>query len=102
VAARTTDSRTARELREIIDLELATRQIDVLAPVALGLTNDRIASSLALSLLTVKSYLRSAMARLDALGRDHSGRPPATWTRPPSPTCAGDRRPRPFPVLSGS
>jgi DNA-binding CsgD family transcriptional regulator len=77
VAARTTDSRTARELREIIDLELTpgqdgeltTRQIDVLALVALGLTNDRIASSLGLSLLTVKSYLRSAMARLEARTR---------------------------------
>jgi DNA-binding CsgD family transcriptional regulator len=77
VAARTTDSRTARELREIIDLELApgqvgeltARQIDVLALVALGLTNDRIASSLGLSLLTVKSYLRSAMARLAARTR---------------------------------
>jgi DNA-binding CsgD family transcriptional regulator len=41
----------------------------VLALVALGLTNDRIASSLGLSLLTVKSYLRSAMARLAARTR---------------------------------
>jgi DNA-binding CsgD family transcriptional regulator len=82
VAARTTDAQTARELREITDQQLApapdrpltdcpltTRQIDVLALVALGLTNERVAASLGLSLLTVKSYLRSAMARLGARTR---------------------------------
>jgi LuxR family transcriptional regulator, regulator of acetate metabolism len=77
VAARTTDPQTARELRELLDLrpalgqdrQLTTRQVDVLALVALGLTNERIASSLALSPLTVKSYLRSAMARLGAQTR---------------------------------
>jgi LuxR family transcriptional regulator, regulator of acetate metabolism len=41
----------------------------VLALVALDLTNDRIATSLGLSPLTVKSYLRSAVARLDAQTR---------------------------------
>ena len=41
----------------------------MLALVALGLTNEGIAASLGLSLLTVKSYLRSAMARLDARTR---------------------------------
>jgi LuxR family transcriptional regulator, regulator of acetate metabolism len=82
VAARTTDPQTARELRELLDLEplglesaagldrrLTTRQVDVLALVALGLTNEGIAASLGLSSLTVKSYLRSAMARLDARTR---------------------------------
>jgi DNA-binding CsgD family transcriptional regulator len=77
VAARTTDPRTAHELRELLDLEptagaarrLTTRQVDVLALVALGLTNEGIAASLGLSSLTVKSYLRSAMARLDARTR---------------------------------
>jgi len=77
VAARTTDPQTAHELRELLDLEpaagadrrLTTRQVDVLALVALGLTNDGIAASLGLSSLTVKSYLRSAMARLDARTR---------------------------------
>jgi LuxR family transcriptional regulator, regulator of acetate metabolism len=77
LAARTTDPETARELRAITDRELApgpgrqltTRQVDVLALVALGLTNERIAVSLGLSLLTVKSYLRSAMARLGARTR---------------------------------
>ena len=48
---------------------LTTRQVDVLALVALGLTNEGIAASLGLSSLTVKSYLRSAMARLDARTR---------------------------------
>jgi DNA-binding NarL/FixJ family response regulator len=77
VAARTTDPQTAQELRELLDLEpaagvdrrLTTRQVDVLALVALGLTNEGIAASLGLSSLTVKSYLRSAMARLDARTR---------------------------------
>jgi DNA-binding CsgD family transcriptional regulator len=77
VAARTTDPETARELREIIggppapggDRRLTTRQVDVLALVALGLTNEGIAASLGLSQLTVKSYLRSAMARLGARTR---------------------------------
>jgi LuxR family transcriptional regulator, regulator of acetate metabolism len=77
VAARTTDPQTAHELRELLDLEsgaaadrrLTTRQVDVLALVALGLTNEGIAASLGLSALTVKSYLRSAMARLDARTR---------------------------------
>jgi LuxR family transcriptional regulator, regulator of acetate metabolism len=77
VAARTTDPRTAHELRELLDLgsdsgqdrQLTTRQVDVLALVALGMTNESIASSLGLSTLTVKSYLRSAMTRLDARTR---------------------------------
>ena len=77
VAARTTDPQTAQELRELLDLapaagvdrRLTTRQVDVLALVALGLTNEGIAASLGLSSLTVKSYLRSAMTRLDARTR---------------------------------
>ncbi|HEY3877192.1 MAG TPA: LuxR C-terminal-related transcriptional regulator [Trebonia sp.] len=83
VAAGTTDPRTAAELRELLDLgqaagpddrrltarRLTARQVDVLALVALGLTNERIASSLGLSCLTVKSYLRSAMTRLGARTR---------------------------------
>jgi LuxR family transcriptional regulator, regulator of acetate metabolism len=80
LAARTTDPQTAHELRELLGLlehqtdssqgrQLTTRQVDVLALVALGLTNERIAASLGLSTLTVKSYLRSAMARLSARTR---------------------------------
>jgi len=76
-AARTTDPRTARELRELLDQQpagqpdqpLTARQVDVLALVALGLSNERIAASLGLSALTVKSYLRAAMARLSARTR---------------------------------
>jgi LuxR family transcriptional regulator, regulator of acetate metabolism len=77
LAARTTDPQTADELRELLDLRhdrgqdrrLTTRQVDVLALVALGLTNERVAASLGLSCLTVKSYLRSAMTRLGARTR---------------------------------
>jgi DNA-binding CsgD family transcriptional regulator len=77
VAARTADPRTARELRDLLEFRpaageerrLTARQVDVLALVALGLTNDGIAASLGLSLPTVKGYLRSAMARLDARTR---------------------------------
>jgi DNA-binding NarL/FixJ family response regulator len=77
LTARTTDPQAARELRELLerpeprtaarqDQQLTALQVDVLAPVARGLTNDRIATSPGLSPLTVKSYLRSAMACLDA------------------------------------
>jgi LuxR family transcriptional regulator, regulator of acetate metabolism len=77
LAAGTTDPRTAQALRELLERrpaarherELTARQTDVLALVALGLTNERIAARLGLSSVTVKSYLRSAMARLDAQTR---------------------------------
>jgi DNA-binding CsgD family transcriptional regulator len=78
VAARTRDPETALELHELLDRkpavrgqdrQLTARQVDVLALAALGLTNERIAASLALSPLTVKSYLRSSMARLGARTR---------------------------------
>jgi DNA-binding CsgD family transcriptional regulator len=77
VAARTTDPGTARELRELLDQQpgaepgppLTTRQVDVLALVALGMSNERIAACLGLSALTVKSYLRAAMTRLGARTR---------------------------------
>jgi DNA-binding NarL/FixJ family response regulator len=79
IAARTTDRRTAAELRELLspapsagdgaDGPLTARQVDVLALVALGLTNDSIGASLGLSALTVKSYLRAAMTRLGAQTR---------------------------------
>jgi LuxR family transcriptional regulator, regulator of acetate metabolism len=77
LAAQTIDPQTARELRKLLeprsapgqDRQLTTRQVDVLALVALRLTNDGIASRLGLSTFTVKGYLRSAMARLDAQTR---------------------------------
>lgn len=45
---------------------LTAREIDVLALVAIGGTNAEIAVRLDLSIETVKSYLRSAMRKLDA------------------------------------
>ena len=83
LAAQTSDPETARELRELVAGGLASgssgssgssglltaRQVDVLALVALGMTNERVGASLGLSVLTVKSYLRSAMVRLGAQTR---------------------------------
>jgi DNA-binding CsgD family transcriptional regulator len=48
---------------------LSPRELDVIACVALGWTNARIANDLDLSVETVKSYLRSAMAKLLARSR---------------------------------
>ncbi|MET7767600.1 LuxR C-terminal-related transcriptional regulator [Nocardia sp. NPDC005366] len=48
---------------------LSGREIDVLAQVALGCTNRETAQRLCLGPETVKSYLRSAMAKLDAHSR---------------------------------
>ena len=45
---------------------LSPREIDVLACAALGATNPEIAATLALKEATVKSYLQSAMGKLDA------------------------------------
>ncbi|WP_158880725.1 helix-turn-helix transcriptional regulator [Amycolatopsis anabasis] len=44
---------------------LAPRELDVLAGVAAGQTNAEIAATLAIGAETVKSYLRSAMCKLD-------------------------------------
>ena len=51
------------------DVTLSPRETDVLARVALGATNAEIASSLTLKEATVKSYLQSAMGKLDASTR---------------------------------
>ena len=48
---------------------LSPREIDVLAGVALGATNGEIAGRLSLREVTVKSYLQTAMAKLDASTR---------------------------------
>lgn len=48
---------------------LSRREIDVLSQVALGCTNQAIAQHLSLGPETVKSYLRSAMHKLDATSR---------------------------------
>jgi DNA-binding NarL/FixJ family response regulator len=52
-----------------LDVRLSPREIDVLACAALGATNAEIAGTLALREGTVKSYLQSAMAKLDASTR---------------------------------
>ncbi|MDF2990085.1 MAG: DNA-binding protein [Microbacterium sp.] len=51
------------------DIHLSRREIDVLACAAVGSTNGEIAASLHLRETTVKSYLASAMAKLDASTR---------------------------------
>ncbi|WP_036318043.1 LuxR C-terminal-related transcriptional regulator [Microbacterium sp. B24] len=50
---------------EALDVKLSPREIDVLACAALGQTNAEIAVALGLREGTVKSYLQSAMAKLD-------------------------------------
>lgn len=52
-----------------LDVRLSPREVDVLACAALGATNAEIASTLGLREGTVKSYLQSAMAKLDASTR---------------------------------
>lgn len=56
------------------DVRLAPREIDVLAAASLGDRTDAIAESLGLSVLTVKSYLKSAMAKLDSHNRTEAVR----------------------------
>jgi DNA-binding CsgD family transcriptional regulator len=51
------------------DIHLSPREIDVLARAALGETNSEIGHTLALREATVKSYLKSAMAKLDVSTR---------------------------------
>ncbi|MFG6491313.1 LuxR C-terminal-related transcriptional regulator [Microbacterium sp. P03] len=51
------------------DVHLSPREVDVLACAALGSTNSEIAASLSLKEGTVKSYLSSAMSKLDASTR---------------------------------
>ncbi|GAA1465517.1 helix-turn-helix transcriptional regulator [Microbacterium thalassium] len=50
-------------------VRLSPRETDVLACAALGSTNGEIAATLQLKEVTVKSYLQSAMAKLDASTR---------------------------------
>jgi DNA-binding CsgD family transcriptional regulator len=53
---------------------LSSREIDVLAHTGLGLRNGETAELLGLSAETVKSYLRSAMTKLDAHSRQEAVR----------------------------
>ncbi|EME16013.1 helix-turn-helix transcriptional regulator [Rhodococcus triatomae] len=48
---------------------LSPRELDVLSHIALGCTNNEVAHRLSLGSETVKSYLRSAMGKLDARSR---------------------------------
>lgn len=57
--------RSLRESRSGGGLALTPRELDVLAEVALGYGNAQVAVGLGLSEQTVKSYLKSAMAKLD-------------------------------------
>ena len=59
-------SRDHTDPTEPIDVRLSPRETDVLACAALGHTNAEIAATLSLREGTVKSYLQSAMAKLDA------------------------------------
>jgi len=59
-------SRDHVEPAEPLDVRLSPRETDVLACAALGQTNAEIAAALTLREGTVKSYLQSAMAKLDA------------------------------------
>lgn len=57
------------EPHELLDVRLSPRETDVLACAALGATNGEIAATLQLREGTVKSYLQSAMSKLDASTR---------------------------------
>lgn len=80
LGARVEDKQIAAALRVVADLlaesgrcdpdvVLTARESDVLALVSTGLTNQVIAIRLGLTLNTVKSYIRSAMAKLGATTR---------------------------------
>jgi DNA-binding CsgD family transcriptional regulator len=62
-------SREDADPHEPLDVRLSPRETDVLACAALGATNSEIAASLQLKEGTVKSYLQSAMSKLDASTR---------------------------------
>lgn len=74
IARETTDPATRVRLEALLDsptddVILTERQLDVISLVAIGCRNAEIADRLGLGRETVKSYLRSAMARLGARSR---------------------------------
>lgn len=62
-------SRDGGDSNTEMDVHLSPREIDVLACAALGATNAQIGASLSLKEVTIKSYLQSAMSKLDASTR---------------------------------
>lgn len=60
--------------RKQVPTGLAAREVDVLAQVALGLSNRQVAEELGLVESTVKSYLKNAMRKLHATNRVHAVR----------------------------
>jgi DNA-binding CsgD family transcriptional regulator len=66
IAAITHDETAATQSPAV---RLSPREVDVLACAALGATNAEIGGTLGLREMTVKSYLQSAMAKLDASTR---------------------------------
>ncbi|AWB90988.1 helix-turn-helix transcriptional regulator [Aeromicrobium chenweiae] len=75
IARETADPRTRERLEALLardvpgEVTLTARQLDVVSLVAAGCRNSEIADRLGLGPETVKSYLRSAMARLGARSR---------------------------------
>ncbi|MFI5429227.1 LuxR C-terminal-related transcriptional regulator [Aeromicrobium sp. UC242_57] len=74
IARETTDPATRARIEALLDpstgaVILTERQLDVMGLVAMGCRNAEIADRLGLGRETVKSYLRSAMARLGARSR---------------------------------
>lgn len=62
-------SRSDADHAPALEVRLSPRETDVLACAALGATNAEIGAALSLKEATVKSYLQSAMAKLDASTR---------------------------------
>ncbi|MGZ0713134.1 helix-turn-helix transcriptional regulator (plasmid) [Coraliomargarita sp. W4R53] len=62
-------SSEASATEQLTDVRLSPREIDVLACAAVGATNSEVGVRLGLKEATVKSYLQSAMSKLDATTR---------------------------------
>jgi DNA-binding NarL/FixJ family response regulator len=58
--------------RHVLDEPLSQREVDILQRVATGTSNKEIAAALALTEATVKSHMKSVMAKLGANDRTHA------------------------------